>query len=212
MELNLATGKLPVELYLKHSNAHQIKISEIEGDLEKMEKDTSNLSNYITKTLEFDGNLLKMWQNHDWNGKVRLQKLVLPEGLSYLPENDTLRTSKVNPIFSAITTISQHLSTEGEVMQVTKTNELHQVYLTFASSNFFWENLEKTALTLSDLAEFHLYKAPCFPEDAVSVSGSTVAYPYVSSDTGSRQDGVGSLGSILIPQNHYSGSTMQSVF
>jgi hypothetical protein len=82
---------------------------------------------------------------------------------------------------------------------------------TFSSSNFFWENLEKTALTLSDLAEFHLYKAPYFSEEAVSVSGSTFAYPYVSNNTGIRQDDPRSPGSNLISQNHYFGSAMQGM-
>jgi hypothetical protein len=84
-------------------------------------------------------------------------------------------------------------------------------YSTFSSSNFFWENLEKTALTLGELAEVYLYKAPSFPEEAVSVSGSTFAYPYVYSDTSIRQDAPKSPGSNLISQNHYSGSTMQAL-
>jgi hypothetical protein len=48
------------------------------------------------------------------------------------------------------------------------------LYSSFESSNFFWENLEKTALTLGELAEVYLYTAPSFQEEAVSVSGSTV--------------------------------------
>lgn len=67
-------------------------------------------------------------------------------------------------------------------------------------------------MTLSELSEVYLYKAPTFPEESVSVSGSTVAYPYVSSDTGIRLDELERPGSVLITQNHYSGSTMQSIF
>ena len=149
MELNLATGKLPLELYKKHSSSHQVKIDEIQQALLSIERDSSNLTSYINNTLEFAGNLVKMWQNLDWNGKVRLQKLVFPEGIYYMPEKGTLRTIRVNPIFSVITSISQHLTSENNGAQASKPQELHQVYLAFGSSNFFWDNLEKIANLLA---------------------------------------------------------------
>lgn len=77
-------------------------------------------------------------------GKVRLQKLVYPAGLHYVAENHALRTTVINPIFSAITSISKNLTTNNVIEKYAKDETLSQLYLGFPSSNFFWENLEKT--------------------------------------------------------------------
>ena len=88
-----------------------------------------------------------MWQLLDYNGKVRLQKLIFPDGLQYLHENHTLRTFKINPIVSAITSISMNYSNDVNQLTSDKNEKLHQLYLMFASSNFFWVNLEENWLT-----------------------------------------------------------------
>lgn len=211
MELNLAVGKLSAELFEKHSSNHQRKIKQIEQELQKLVDDSSNLSNYLQTALQNANNLLKMWHLLDYKGKVRLQNLIYPEGLVFDPENRTVRTKVVNPIFAVINSISTNIGEVNDNSTASESENLHQVNLTFASSNFFWENLEKTALTLSDLAEFHLYKAPYFPEESVSVSGSTFAYPYVSSDTGIKQEGLENPGLILKPKKYCSGSTVQAI-
>ncbi len=211
MEFNLAVGKISAELYEKHSTVHKRKIQQIEEELEKLINDSSNFSYYLDSSLQNIGNLFNMWQLMDYKGKVRLQKLVFPDGLLYDHENGTVRTSVVNPIIAVIASYSTIIASQNEFNGKKKEDHLPSVYSTFSSSNFFWENLEKTALTLGELAEVYLYKAPSFPEEAVSVSGSTFAYPYVSNNTSIRQDAPRSVESILISQNHYSGSTMQGM-
>ena len=208
MELNLAIGKLSLELYDKHSTSHHRKIKQIEDELEKLIGDSSNFSNYLELALENASNTLKMWHLLDYKGKVRLQNLVYPEGLVFDAENCTVRTKVVNPIFAVINSISTNIEEVNNNSTGSESENLHQVYSTFTSSNFFGEALEKTALTLSDLAEVQSYKVPHFPEDAVSVSGSTFAYSYVTSDTHISQDAPRNPGSILVSQNYYSGSTM----
>ena len=127
------------------------KIKAIENELKNLFQDTSNLAFYLNNIVSNVGNLLKMWQNLDYTGKVRLQKLIYPNGLAYMPEIHAVRTSQVNPIFLAISSISQILSTEAGDEQCQKNQKLHSVYSMFASSNFFWENLEKTANVVIEL-------------------------------------------------------------
>ena len=152
MELNLATGKLRSDIFDKHSQAHSQKIAVIEAEIEMSSRDSSNLDLYINNALEIVQNLLKLWQLVDFPAKIRLQQLVFPAGLRYMPENNTLRTPEVNPIFSAITLISKYLVLKQPELISSESEKKRQVYLSFSSSNFFWENLEKTAGELESLA------------------------------------------------------------
>lgn len=151
MELNLATSRLPLDLFQKHSTGHKTKIASIENELKILLQDTSNLASYLEKTLDFVQNLMNLWQNLDWDDKVRLQKLVYPNGLIYKSEKHELRTNQSNPILTAISSISRVFRYEQFLESGEKNEKLRQVYLMFGSSNFFWEKLEETAIILTDL-------------------------------------------------------------
>lgn len=151
MELNVAIGSVSPEIFAKHSAAHEQKINAIESGLKTLVHDSSNLSNYISSAVENSGNLVHLWQNLNYHGKVRLQKLVYPDGLMYMPEIHAVRTLMVNPIFSAITSISQILDTKVSSAVVPESDKFHSVYLMFGSSNFLLGNLEKIANELKTL-------------------------------------------------------------
>lgn len=151
MEFNLAIGKISPEIFAKHSVSHEQKIQSIEAELKILVNDSSNLENFVDAAVENAGNLVKMWQNLDYTGKVRLQKLVYPDGILYEPKTHTVRTLSVNPIFSAITSISQILGTKIEAAGVPENEKFHSVYLMFGSSNFLLGNLEKIANELKTL-------------------------------------------------------------
>ncbi len=155
MEFNLAVGKITPEIFAKHSTLHQDKIKSIDKELKILVNDSSNLSTFLDSAIQNAGNLVKMWQNLDYTGKVRLQKLVYPDGFLYQPETNTVRTLTVNPIFSAIASISQIFQSKSEDEKLAESEKLHSVYLMFGSSNFFLENLEEIA-NLCKLSRYHL--------------------------------------------------------
>jgi site-specific DNA recombinase len=146
MEFNHSTGNVSKEIFEKHSALHLERIYEIERELEILKRDSSNLNNYIDKVLQFVENLPKLWENLDYIGKVRLQKLLFPQGLRYLPEKHEVRTQTVNPIFSAIASISTTLNAKKSPGKHDFDPKDQSVYPVFQSSNFFWENLEEIAL------------------------------------------------------------------
>ncbi len=151
MELNLAIGHVSPEIFqdipVSH---HSSKITVIEDELKFLVQDSSNLAEYVKIAIQNIGNLTKLWENLDYSGKVRLQKLVYPDGMVYDPETHAVRTLSLNPIFSAITSISQFLASRSESGKVLETEKFHSVYLMFGSSNFFWKNLEKIAILCKD--------------------------------------------------------------
>jgi len=153
MEFNLATSNITLELFQKFSGSHTQRIREIEEGLNIQSQSSSNLENMLENTLIFSSNLLNLWHLSDSIGKVRLQKLVFPEGLQYHSENKVLRTLKVNPIFSAITSISVSNESLENVQSYDQNEKLRQVYLMFASSNFFWEELEVVNAQMIDFEQ-----------------------------------------------------------
>ncbi len=155
MEFNLAISKITPVLFEKFSISHRHKIKEIEDNLKSLTHESSNLDKMLDKSLELSYNLLNMWHLLDYNGKVRLHKLIFPDGLQYLPENHALRTFKINPIFSAITSISTTCGGEVNLQNSEENNNLHQLYLMFGSSNFFWENLEEINTQMFDFKHNH---------------------------------------------------------
>ncbi|CAN5680708.1 hypothetical protein BH11BAC1_BH11BAC1_16530 [soil metagenome] len=180
MELNHATGKLSLELFEKHSEAHRHKTESIAAELEILGRDTSNLGLYIDRAMHFARNLPEMWQKLDLSGKIRLQKLVYPSGLQYIPENCTLRTLAVNPIFSAITSISNNLIANSSDEAAFNVDKIHQLYLGFPSSNFLWENLEKIAPTSLELYE----QTAVVSKSVISSTGETPTFNKFSSTQG----------------------------
>ena len=177
MEFNLAIGNVTPEIYNKHSFAHKQKIQEIEEELEMLIIDSVNLSSYLDSAIQNAGNLFNMWQLLDYKGKVRFQKLIYPNGLVFQPEIPAVGPLEVNPIFSAITSISSTLEASVEYESSLDKPELYSVYSMFPSWTFFWEKLEQTALVFKDFPS-HVV-APAY---TASSTGDTISY-FSSGDT-----------------------------
>ena len=63
----------------------------------------------------------KHWGSGDYMFKTKLQKLVFPEGIVIEPENRQYRTSKVNKVFSLISSIS--MDNDGKAKDSSTLNE-----------------------------------------------------------------------------------------
>lgn len=143
IELNFATNKISSEIFEKFSLQHKTKIQEIEQSLISVPQNSSNLDVMLENAMKMASNLLNMWQLCDYQDKVRLQKLIFPEGLRYDHENGVVRTHKINPIISAITSISISNGNTGITTEDRDSEILRQLYLMFPSSNFFWASLKE---------------------------------------------------------------------
>lgn len=210
MEYNLATGVINPELFQKVSSGHNQKIQDIEAELKKLGKDTSNFEKYLDSALEFTCNLLKMWQMSNFEGKVRLQKLLFPDGLEYQPENHALRTISVNPIFLEIASFSKDLFAERGEQKCSESEKLRQLYLRFPSSNFFFENLEKTAIVFKAIQyDGWMARNPGILASVASFSGSTDAgpYSYISGSTIGNYMGLGDRDQYFKIVANFSGDT-----
>ena len=63
---------------------------------------SSNLEKAVEKGLDIIQNISEVWCSSDYSMKQVLQYLVFPEGILYNKKNDTVRTNKINILFSEI--------------------------------------------------------------------------------------------------------------
>jgi hypothetical protein len=92
-------------LFEKFKNKYQIE----KDDLVKMistEIDSSNLINGVEKCLEMAENISEVWTSSQFDNKRRLQNLIFHEGILYNKPKDTIRTPRINSLFSTIPILS----------------------------------------------------------------------------------------------------------
>jgi len=95
--------------YSKFTDKYKDERTEINRELEKCTIKVSNLEKSIEKLLIFTSNLPSMWTSSDYSGKVKLQNIVFPAGITYNKKNDQCRTPEINPLFSYIAHLKQVL-------------------------------------------------------------------------------------------------------
>ncbi len=212
MELNFVISKVTPEIFAKYSASHKQKIQTIEEELKSLVNDSSNLSIFIDAAVQNANNLFKMWQNLDYKGKVRLQKLVYPEGLVYFPETHSVRTLQINPIFTAISSISKILTAKSTSEVAEENEKFHSVYLMFSSSNFFWDNLLKIQNQMEEIKCDYpeVWKSLVYKQQNPLTGATEVtAFNYTSNLTNAVviPDSINENLSLL-NTNYYSGATI----
>lgn len=212
MEMNFAVGNLPPALYHKHSAAHQDKISGIARELVNLTQDSSNMGKSLESSLNLACNLLNTWKLLDYAGKVRLQKLVFPDGLAYGPEKNVVRTQAVNPIFSAINSISSTLRSESTAAPFASPEKLHQLYLMFSSSNFFWEVLSDIYAQVFEFEQhYRLSGFSKYPLHQTWSTGGTVDFTYKSASSSAQASVFNAMNTDVGWMGEMSGSTLLRV-
>lgn len=113
------------ELYLEFKAELEGKITERTQQYEKSNLKSSNLEKCLTICTDLSQNLSKYWASGSMDVKLRLQKLIFPEGITIDVKNRVLRTKKVNMMFDVKPCKSSGWETVNENSQV----------------NFTWESL-----------------------------------------------------------------------
>jgi len=67
---------------------------------------SSNLVNGAEKCLEIAENISEVWALSQFDDKRRLQNLIFPEGILYNKQKDTIRTPRINSLFSTFQRLS----------------------------------------------------------------------------------------------------------
>ena len=73
---------------------------------EPLDFQLSNSDVFVKFSLEISGTLCYAWENADYATKLRLQNLVFLDGMTNDKETNNYRTSKINPLFGIILSLS----------------------------------------------------------------------------------------------------------
>ena len=118
IEERFAIGEISQEIYQKFSRQFITEKEELSHQIENSKMVSSNFTKCIENVIDFAKNIRKNWENSDMFNKQKIQHLVFPKGIRYNKENDTVLTTKMNTVFSLISSISGVLSSKnrGEII------------------------------------------------------------------------------------------------
>jgi site-specific DNA recombinase len=107
IEERYVDGELDKELYQKYRQKHEQEIREMEAEMSNSNISSSNLELAVKKGISISRNLSQLWLASDYSDKQRLQYLIYPDGIWYNKQTNTVRTPRINSIFSAIACLSR---------------------------------------------------------------------------------------------------------
>lgn len=101
-EENLVTGVIDRKLFDKFNIKFNTEIVELENQLSKYRKGSSNLEKCLNLVVEFCRKPVKWWESAKVGEKMILQNLMFPNGIIYERKQDRILTDRVNSFFAPI--------------------------------------------------------------------------------------------------------------
>ncbi len=102
LEERFILEEITKEQFVKFNDRFKQERLEINRQLEKSNSKVSNLDKAVQNLLAFSSDLPSLWTSSDYTGKLKLQHLVFPKGITYNKKTDECRTPEINPLFSYI--------------------------------------------------------------------------------------------------------------
>lgn len=90
------------DLFLKYAEKYKLEKLELLRKMQESENSSSNHEDAVDLALNYAVNISKMSHSGGFIKKQRLQYFLFPEGFTYNKQNDEVRTTKVNSVFSYI--------------------------------------------------------------------------------------------------------------
>lgn len=106
--------ELEASVFKKHSDRLKTEIEECKRELANTTEKISNQEIAVNKCVELSRNLRKMWVSGDVDAKLKLQKMVFPDGLVIDGKNRQYLTKKVNLVFARIPAMTSNSVTTNE--------------------------------------------------------------------------------------------------
>jgi hypothetical protein len=101
-EENLVTGVIDRSMFDKYSLKFNTEIVQMENEMAKLSKGSSNLSKCLNLVVGFCRKPLIWWESAKIGEKMILQNLMFPNGIIYDRKNDRVLTKRINDFFAPI--------------------------------------------------------------------------------------------------------------
>ena len=102
IEEKYVIGELNHDLHIKYSGKYKEEIAEIELELGKITRESSNLQKCLKFTLEFCQTPVKWWSSAKIGPKTLMQNILFPNGISYDKVKNRVLTTRINAVFAPI--------------------------------------------------------------------------------------------------------------
>ncbi len=109
--MRYATGEIDKAVFDEVHGDLNAEILTVENELQQLEKNNSNLSKYITKSVEIASKLGGYWRKKDFKLCQKIQKLTFPDGIKWDGEERCFRTDGENVFLAKIALVGA--SVEG---------------------------------------------------------------------------------------------------
>ena len=114
VQVRLGLGEINKEIYDTTIGALQTELYKINAQLNSYTKKLSNIDNIARSISTTSCKLVSLWNNGDYQDKVKLQKLVFPEGVLWDKVNESFRTLKTNRVFDLINSLTDDYNDKKE--------------------------------------------------------------------------------------------------
>ena len=119
IEERFAIGEIDKELYQKFITKYKKERAEITKEIEGNKFKNSNLENRLEKYCSILRNVPLLWTSNDYRGKLELQELLFPQGITFNKENNTFRTPEINQVAFIMSQLARDAAgqTKGDTSQ-----------------------------------------------------------------------------------------------
>ncbi len=106
IEERFVLGEITKDQFATFGGKYSAEKEQIEHQMNKSNKKTSDREKQINKYIELALNLPLLWQNGDFMARNTLQKFLFPDGFTFDKKNNTVLTEKVNSVVALISGIT----------------------------------------------------------------------------------------------------------
>lgn len=114
VQVRLGLGEISKEIYDTTIGALQTELYKINTQLNSYSKKLSNIDKIANSISTTSCKLAGLWNNGNYQDKVKLQKLVFPEGVLWDKVNESFRTLKINRVFDVIHSLTDNYNDKKE--------------------------------------------------------------------------------------------------
>lgn len=107
LEERFVLGDITKEQYEKFKEKYEREKYVLSQELKNNEACSSNLEKAVKNGMKIAENISKIWHSSDFSMKQSLQYLVFPEGILFNKKKGTVRTIRINTIFSSIQLLAE---------------------------------------------------------------------------------------------------------
>ena len=106
-------------VYQKHLEKLTSEKNEILAEINKPNLKLANLKEFIDYSVKISSNMLKLWEEGDYERMVSIQKMLFPKGITYDRKNQQFRTLRVNNLFAVNSSFSESYGDKKEKGEAT---------------------------------------------------------------------------------------------